>query len=187
MSILDWIIIAVIIVIIIIVLLWAVRSYNRFVRLKKASETTLAQTQVAMKKRLDMIGELVDAVKSYAQFEKDTLTKVTEMRASVGNAAPSDLNKVEAQTRPILGNLFAVAENYPDLKTSTEVTNLMGAVRTNEDDIARQRYTFNNIAQEFNTRRETIPSSLIGRLMHLAPIDYLKFEEAIETPPTTTF
>jgi LemA protein len=187
MSILDWIIIAIIIVIIIIVLLWAVRSYNRFVRLKKASETTLAQTQVAMKKRLDMIGELVDAVKSYAQFEKDTLTKVTEMRASVGNAAPSALNKVEAETRPMLGNLFAVAENYPDLKTSTEVTNLMGAVRTNEDDIARQRYTFNNIAQEFNTRRETIPSSLIGRFMHLAPIDYLKFEEAIETPPTTTF
>jgi LemA protein len=99
-----------------------------------------------------MIDELLGAVKSYATFEKETLTQVTSMRASVAMVAPTDLDKVEAESRSIFGRLLAVAENYPDLKTSSTVTSLMDSVKTLEDEIARQRYTFNNISQEFNTK-----------------------------------
>ncbi len=134
-----------------------------------------------------MIDQLLGAVKSYATFEKETFERVTALRTSVATASPGDLSKVEAESRSIFGRLLAVAENYPDLKTSTTVTSLMDAVKTLEDEIARQRYTFNNISQEFNTRMDTIPSKYIANLMRLVPLEYLQFEEATETPPKIEF
>jgi len=183
----EWIILGIIAVVVIILILWAVRIYNRFVSLKNSSEAILGQIRVAMKKRLDMIDELLGAVKSYAKFEKETLEQVTAMRASVATASPGDLSKVDAESRSIFGRLLAVAENYPDLKTSTTVTSLMDSVKTLEDEIARQRYTFNNISQEFNTTIDTIPSNFVANGMHLVKLEYLQFEEAIKTPPKIEF
>ncbi len=183
----EWIVLGSIGIIVIVLLLWAGSTYNRFVSLKNASEATLGQIRVAMKKRLDMIDQLLGAVKSYTTFERETLERVTEMRTSVATASPGDLSKVEAESRAVFGRLLAVAENYPDLKTSATVTSLMDAVKSLEDEIARQRYTFNNISQEFNTRMDTIPSKYIADLMHLRPLEYLQFEEAIATPPKVEF
>jgi len=183
----GWIVLGVIAVVIIGLVIWAVGIYNRFFSLKNSSEATLGQIRVAMKKRLDMIEQLLGAVKSYAKFEKETFEKVTAMRASVATASPGDLNKVEAESRSIFGRLLAVAENYPDLKTSTTVISLMDSVKSLEDEIARQRYTFNNISQEFNTMMDTIPSKFIGRMIGLVKLEYLQFEEAIKTPPKIEF
>ncbi len=186
----DWIfwgIVALVIIVVIGLILWIVSIYNRFVSLRNSSEATLGQIRVAMKKRLDMIDQLLGAVKSYAKFEKETLERVTAMRASVATAGPGDLNKVGAESRSIFGRLLAVAENYPDLKTSTTVTSLMDSVKGLEDEIARQRYTFNNISQEFNTMMDTIPSNFVAKLMHLVKLEYLQFEEAIKTPPKIEF
>ncbi|MFA4877230.1 MAG: LemA family protein [Methanoregula sp.] len=183
----EWIILGIAALVVIGLIIWVISIYNRFVSLRNSSEATLGQIRVAMKKRLDMIDQLLGAVKSYAKFEKETFEKVTAMRASVATASPGDLNKVEAESRSIFGRLLAVAENYPDLKTSTTVTSLMDSVKSIEDEIARQRYTFNNISQEFNTMMDTIPSNFIGRLMHLAKLEYLQFEEAIKTPPKIEF
>jgi LemA protein len=140
-----------------------------------------------MKKRLDMIEQLLGAVKSYAKFEQDTFTKVTAMRAAVATAGPGDLNKVEAESRSIFGRLLAVAENYPELKTSQTVTSLMDSVKSLEEEIARQRYTYNNISQEFNTMMDTIPSTFIGYMIHLSKLEYLQFEDEIKTPPKIEF
>ncbi len=162
-------------------------TYNRFVSLKNAGEATLGQIKVAMKKRLDMIEQLLGAVKSYASFEKDVLEKVTSMRASMAQAGPADMNLMEQESRSILGRLFAVAEAYPDLKTNTTVLSLMDAVRGVEDEIARQRYTYNNIVQQFNTMCDTIPSNIIAALLHLVKMEYLEFEEDIEKRPDVSF
>jgi len=186
-GIIGWIIPGIIVLVIIGLILWIVSIYNRFVSLRNSSEATLGQIRVAMKKRLDMIDQLLGAVKSYAKFEKETLERVTAMRASVATAGPGDLNKVEAESRSIFGRLLAVAENYPDLKTSTTVTSLMDSVKGLEDEIARQRYTFNNISQEFNTMMDTIPSNFVAKLMSLVKLEYLQFEEAIKTPPKIEF
>ncbi len=186
-SIIEWIILGVIVLIIVGLILWLIGIYNRFVSLKNSSEATLGQIRVAMKKRLDMIDQLLGSVKSYAKFEKETLERVTAMRSSVATASPGDLNKVEAESRSIFGRLLAVMEAYPDLKTATTVKTLMDSIRSIEDEIARQRYTYNNISQEFNTMVDTIPSNFVAKLMHLAKLEYLQFEEAIQTPPKIEF
>jgi LemA protein len=186
-DIIGWVSLAVIVIVIIGLVLWVVGIYNRFYSLKNSSEATLGQIRVAMKKRLDMIEQLLGAVKSYAKFEQDTFTKVTAMRAAVATAGPGDLNKVEAESRSIFGRLLAVAENYPELKTSQTVTSLMDSVKSLEEEIARQRYTYNNISQEFNTMMDTIPSTFIGHMIHLSKLDYLQFEDEIKTPPKIEF
>jgi LemA protein len=78
-------------------------------------------------------------------------------------------------------------ENYPDLKTVTTVTSMMDSIKNLEDEIARQRYTYNNISQEFNTMMDTIPSNFVAKLMGLIKLEYLQFEEAIKTPPKIEF
>lgn len=182
-----WIVVGILVLLLAGLILYFVGIYNRFYSLKNASEAALGQIRVAMKKRLDMIEQLLGSVKSYAKFEKETFEKVTAMRASVGSAGAGDLNEIEKESRSILGRLFAVAEAYPDLKTNTTVMDLMSAVRGVEDEIARQRYTYNNISQQFNTLCDVIPSNIVARIMGLSKLTYLEFEEEISTPPKIEF
>ncbi|KAF5091437.1 LemA family protein [Methanospirillum purgamenti] len=166
---------------------WFISLYNRFYALKNSYEATLGQIKVALKKRLDMIDQLLGAVKSYAAFEKETFERVTAMRASVGSAGSGDIPALEAESRSILGRLLAVMENYPDLKTQATVSELMGAVKNVEDEIARQRYTCNNIAEQFNTMVDTIPSNFVARFSGLTKLEYLEFEEEINKRPEISF
>ena len=184
----EYIIAGIIVVVLIVLVLWFVGIYNKFFSLKNSSEATLGQIKVAMKKRLDMIDQLLGSVKSYAKFEKETLEGVTKMRTSVGSAGVGDLNQIEAESRSVLGRLFAVMENYPDLKTSQTVKTLMDSIKDIEDEIARQRYTFNNISQQYNTMLQTIPSNIIGNMLHLNKLDYLEFDdENLEKAPKISF
>jgi len=187
MALIDLIVIGIIVVVLIGLVLWFIGIYNQFFVLKNSAEATLGQIRVAMKKRLDMIDQLLGAVKSYAKFEKETLERVTAMRASVATAGPGDLNKIEAESRSIFGRLLAVMEAYPDLKTATTVTSLMDSVKSVEEEIARQRYTYNNIAQQLNTMVDTVPSNIVARIINMLKLEYLKFEEAIATPPKIEF
>jgi LemA protein len=184
---LTLIILLIVAVVLIALVLWFVGIYNQFYKYRNAADATLGQIRVAMKKRLDMIEQLLGAVKSYAKFEKETLTKVTEMRASVLKGTPAQLNTIERESRALLGTLIATAEAYPDLKTSQTVTSLMDSVKGIEEEIGRQRYTYNNIVQQFNTMLDTIPSSFVGRIIGFLKLEYLQFEEAISTPPKIEF
>jgi LemA protein len=187
LALIDLIVIGIIVLILIGLVIWFIGIYNRFYTLKNSAEATIGQIRVAMKKRLDMIDQLLGAVKSYAKFEKETLERVTAMRASVATAGPGDLNQIERESRSIFGRLLAVAEAYPDLKTSTTVTSLMDSVKSIEEEIARQRYTYNNIAQQFNIMVDTVPSNIVARIINMLKLEYLQFEEAIATPPKIEF
>jgi len=159
-------------------------NYNRFQQLKNGAEATLNQIKVSLKKRLDMINELLESVKSYARFERDTLERIVEMRTKVlGVSNTEDIQKIDRETRRILGNILVAVENYPDLKTSQTVQELMKAIREVEDEIARHRYTYNNIVQEYNTKIDTIPSNFIARMFGFTKLPYLEFEEDIERRP----
>jgi LemA protein len=151
--------------------------YNRLQKLSNGAESTLSQIRVAMKKRLDMIEQLVDSVKSYARFERGVLENISSMRTRVGSAGPGELTKIESESKGVFGNLMAVAEDYPQLKTSETVMMTMNAIEGMEDEISRHRYTYNNIVQNFNTMLDSIPSKYVASSVGLRKMDYLNFEE----------
>ncbi|HEY6757707.1 MAG TPA: LemA family protein [Nitrososphaera sp.] len=105
-----------------------ISSLNRIRSLSKASEATLSQVRVARKKRLDMIEQLVDLSKGYTKFEQETLEKVPGMRANVAAADAKQMKNIDGTGRSILGNVIAVAERYPELKTSQTVTMVMNSL-----------------------------------------------------------
>lgn len=187
MNFMAFISLVVLAVIIIGLIVYFVSIYNKFQSLRNSAEATLGQIRVALKKRLDMIEQLVEAVKSYAKFERETFEKITTLRSQASTSKAADLGNVDRESRAILGNVLAVAESYPDLKTSNTVTNLMDSVKGVEDEISRQRYTYNNIAQQYNIMQDTIPSRFVAGMMRLIKLDYLKFEEDIEKRPRIEF
>lgn len=160
-----------------------VNIYNDFKKYKNAAEATIGQTKVAMKKRLDMIEQLLGAVKSYVKHEREIFENIAKLRQGIDTAAPGELSEIEQESRTITSSLLAVAEAYPDLKASETTQKLMEAVIDVEDEIARHRYTFNNIVQQYNTMQDTIPSSLLAGYAGAVKMGYLEFDEKIENPP----
>lgn len=158
-----------------------VNIYNDFKKYRNAADATMGQVKVAMKKRLDMIEQLLGAVKGYVKHERELFESIARLRAGIDTA--ENLGELETETRTITGSLLAVAEAYPDLRASEGVQNLMEAIIDVEDEIARHRYTFNNVVQEYNTMQETIPSSLLAGYAGASKLGYLEFEEKIENPP----
>ena len=181
------ILIAIISVAVIVFLLYFISVYNRLYRLKNSASATLGQVRVALKKRLDMIEQLLDAVKSYAKFERETFEKITSLRSAVFKAAARDLSDVDRESRRILGGIMAVAESYPELRTSETVSKLMESIRSIEDEIARHRYTYNNIVQEYNIMLDTVPSKFIASMQGMTKMEYLEFEEEVERRPEIRF
>lgn len=164
--------------------IYLISVYNRFQQLKNGAEATLGQVKVALKKRLDMLSQLLDSVKSYASFEKGTLEKITEMRTSVLKTDnPEEISNIEKASKQILGNILVSVENYPELKTSEIVKDLTGAIQNIEDEIARHRYTYNNIVQEYNTMIDTVPSNFVAGIFGFTKKAYLEFGEEIEKTP----
>jgi len=172
-----------IIIAIVLLMIYIVVIYNRFKALDIAAKTTLGQIRVALKKRLDMISQLVDSAKSYANFEKEVLENITRMRTSVMEASPQNLQEIERESRKLFEGIKIMVENYPELKTVETVNNLMAAITSVEDEIARHRYTYNNIVQEYNTMLVTFPSNIIGRIFNFSQLTLLQFEEEIEKRP----
>jgi len=159
-------------------------TYNRFQTLKNGAEATLGQVQVALKKRLDMIDQLVDSVKSYAEFEREILERITLIRSSLtGTRGAEELGKLEHDTRSLLGKILLTVEAYPELRTSEIVKDLTSSIRSVETELARHRYTYNNIVQEFNTKIDTVPSNLVARIFGFDRLEYLEFGEEIQKRP----
>ncbi|WP_456400410.1 LemA family protein [Persephonella sp.] len=170
------------------IVFYIISVYNRFMTLKNGSEATLGQVKVALKKRLDMLSQLLDTVKSYANFEKETFEKVTELRSKIlGAVTPEEISDIEKVSRQIMGNILVTVENYPELKTSELAYDLTDAVREIEDEIARHRYTYNNIVQEFNTMSDTFPSNIVSNLFKFGKLGYLQFDKEIEKRPDLTW
>ena len=164
----------------VLLLFWAIGIYNRFINLKNGIESTFNQINVALKKRIDLISQLVEATRGYMKYEKETLTKITELRSKVlsGNVDANNIKQIERESRQILGNIMVQVENYPDLKANENVSKLMDNIKEVEDEIARLRYTYNNIVQEYNTMTETVPSNIVASLFHFTKKPYLQFEES---------
>ena len=160
--------------------------FNRLVRFRNAADANIGQVRVAMKKRLDMIEELLGSVKGYVRHERGVFETVTSMRAKVFEAGAQGLSEIDRESRSITGGIVAVAEAYPELKANETVMKLMDAIVSVEDEIARHRYTYNNVVQTFNTMVDSIPSNVVARSAAMDKLEYLQFEEEVASRPDIT-
>ena len=161
--------IAIIIVIAIIVILALVvmGSYNGLVKTKNQAEEAFSTMDVYMKKRYDLIPNLVETVKGYASHESQTLEKVTAARNAAMTASSIDEKlKNENALTGTLKSLFAVAESYPDLKANTNFMDLQRQLQTIEEDIANSRKYYNASVKNLNNKIEMFPSSIIAGMFH---------------------
>ncbi|MFA0815921.1 MAG: LemA family protein [Anaerofustis sp.] len=151
----------------VIILLWFIGAYNGFVKLKNSIEEAFATMDVYLKKRYDLIPNLVNTVKGYASYEASTLEKVIQARNSAMNANTLEERlENENQISGALKSIFALSEAYPDLKANTSFMDLQGQLQRTEDEIANSRKYYNAIVKQYNTKRETIPSSIVAGMFH---------------------
>lgn len=174
---LIWIIIAIIIVLAIAF----VGMYNSFIKLKNSCEEAFSTMDVYMKKRFDLIPNLVETVKGYAAHEKETLEKVMAARNGIQSAAT--VEEKMAQENVLTGtlkSLFAVAEAYPDLKANTNFLDLQNQLQSVEEDIANSRKYYNAVVKQFNTKCEMFPSNIIASIFHFEKKPMFEVDSAEE-------
>ena len=148
---------------------------NQMVVKSQAVEAQWHQVDVDLQRRADLIPNLVEAVKGYMQFERDTLTQVVEARAKAVSA-PDQASRMAAENQITagLGKLLAVMENYPQLKADENVLKLQEELTTTENQLAFARQAYNDVVLELNTRIQTFPSNIIANNFGFHPADYFK-------------
>jgi len=163
------------------VLLYGVMIYNNLVSLKHAITKAWSNIDVLLKQRHDELPKLVETCKQYMKYEQETLEKVMKARAAVSNAMQKGdvgaLGNAESQLRLGLGNLFAVAENYPELKANESFLHLQSRITGLENSIADRREFYNESANNNNVRIEQFPDVILAGWFRFKSAELLEFEE----------
>ncbi len=182
--------------------LWAAAGYNRLVRLDQGVQGQWAEVENVYQRRADLVPNLVETVKGAANFEKSTLTAVTEARARVGQVSPQATEKIaedpaafqrfqQAQDAlsSALSRLLVVSERYPDLKATAAFRDLQAQLEGTENRIAVARMRFNEAAQAFNSARDTFPTVMIAGMFgkRFAEKSYFKAQAGAATVPHVQF
>jgi LemA protein len=184
----GWIVLAVVVVLAV----WAIAIYNGLVTLRNRFKNAFSQIDVQLKRRYDLIPNLVESVKGYMAHERGTLEAVVQARGSAVSAAqtaaakPGDpaamqaLSQAEGALGGALGRLVAVFEQYPDLKANQNVLGLQEELSSTENKIAFARQAYNDSVMEYNTKRESFPPVVFAGLMGFGPAELLQSTEAPE-------
>jgi LemA protein len=176
----------IILAIVVVLVLVFVAIYNGLVTKRNRIDEALGQIEVQLKRRHDLIPNLVQAVKGYMGFEQDVLTKVTEARASAvaaGAQGPAAQAQAENQLTGALRSLFAVVENYPDLKANQNVMQLQEELTTTENQISFSRQHYNATVLDFNNAIQTIPAVLIAGPLGFTKREFFDAEPEAEAVP----
>jgi LemA protein len=181
-----WLII--VLAVLVVLALWVVWAYNGLVRVRNEAETGWANIDVQLRRRADLIPNLVEAVKGYAAHERQVFDEVTQARAAViaaeGPRASAEANDLLGAA---LGRLFAVAEAYPELRASENFLRLQDELTDTEDKIAAARRYYNATVLRFNTRQQTFPTLLVARLFRFQPREFFEAGEDAERPVGVAF
>lgn len=174
----------VILAVIVLIIIWAVAVYNGLVTFKNQVENAWRQIDVQLKRRHDLIPNLVSTVKGAMEFERDTLSAVIEARGKAVNAqSVQDKGIAEGLLSAALGKLFALVENYPDLKSNQNVLQLQEELTSTENRIGFARQFYNDLVAKFNIKQSVFPSVLIARLFGFTRSDYFQAEEIEKATP----
>ncbi len=178
----------VLIAVVVIVLLWAVVTYNGLVRLRNRIQNAWAQIDVQLRRRYDLIPNLVETVKGYATHEKGTFEAVTQARANAINASgPGDQAQAENMISGALKSLFAVAEAYPDLKANQNFLELQEELSGTEGRIAYARQFYNDSVLKLNTKIQSFPSNLLANAFGFKSREYFEADNASRGPVNVEF
>ena len=177
-------------VVLLLLVMWAVGIYNRLVALRNRFRNAFAQIDVQLKRRYDLIPNLVETAKGYMKHERETLEAVINARnqaASAGQAAaqnPGDpsamqsLGRAEGQLTGALGRLFALSESYPDLKANQNMLALQEELTSTENKVAFSRQAYNDAVMTYNTQREVFPNVIFAGMFNFQPANLFEIEDA---------
>ena len=170
------------------VVVWAVFAYNRFVSFIQWSKEAWADIDVQLKRRYDLIPNLIETVKGYAAHERETFDSVTKARAEATsiNVDPTNITPEQIQAMAgaeqsltgALGKLLAIAENYPDLKANENFLELQRELTDTENKIQAARRFYNNNVRDLLIALEAFPSNIIGKMFSFKPMEYFELDEA---------
>jgi LemA protein len=170
------------------VVIVAIGMYNSLVKLRERADGAWADVDVQLKRRYDLIPNLVETVKGYASHEQDTLEKVVQARnAAMTAQGPGAKGEAEGMLTGALKSLFALAEAYPDLKAAGGFRDLQGSLAEIEDAIANQRRYYNAVIRDFNTKTQTFPGVLIARAFGFQQREFFEAEEDEKEAPKVSF
>jgi LemA protein len=185
--------------IVLLLVFWLIAVYNGLVVSRNRFKNAFAQIDVQLKRRYDLIPNLVEAVKGYMAHERETLEAVIKARNSAfaasqkvaadpGNAgAVKELNQAESQLGGALGRLFALSEAYPDLKANQNMLSLQEELTSTENKISFARQAFNDAATAYNNQRQVFPAIMVANMLGFAPAELLQAEEAAREAPKVSF
>ncbi len=187
-----------ILLIVAIMVIWGINAYNNLVTLNETVNSSWSQVENQYQRRTDLIPNLVNTVKGYANFEKGVLTDVTEARARVGQITvtkeilddPQAFQKFQAiqgQLSSAISRLLVTVENYPDLKANENFLQLQAQLEGTENRIAVERRKFNETVQNYNTAIKRFPNSIFANLFGFKDKQYFKATAGSETPPKVEF
>ena len=184
--------IAIIVIVVIIVLIGLIFmvSYNGLVRLRNSVDSSWSQIGVQLQRRHDLIPNLVETVKGYAAHEKQTLEAVTAARAgavSAQNQGPAQQAQAENVLTGALRQLFAVSENYPDLKANQNFLNLQEELTSTEDRISYARQFYNDQVQAYDTKIQTFPTNTLAGIFHFQRREFFEAEQGSTEVPKVQF
>ena len=181
----------IILIAVVVIALWVVFAYNRFVTLVNRVKEAWADIDVQLKRRYDLIPNLVSSVKGYAAHEAGTLQKVTDARTkAMGASTVAEHAEAENMLTGALKSLFAVSEAYPDLKANTNFIELQRELSDTENKIQAARRFYNGVVQELSVALESFPSNIIGKAFGFTARDYFELgegENAARNPVRVSF
>lgn len=157
---------------------FGITVYNRLVKLRNMKDEGWSGIDVQLKRRSDLIPNLMETVKGYMEHEEGVLTAVTELRSRAGSATnPADRMKAEAALSMGLGRLIAVAESYPDLKANENFLELQKQLQEIEDELQMARRYYNGTVRNLNTAIEIFPNSIVAGMFHFEQAEFFEIED----------
>jgi len=180
--------IIVIVALVLLVGIALVLLYNKLVRLRNRVENAWAQVDVQLRRRYDLIPNLVETVKGYASHERATFEEVTKARTAAQEASTvADQAQAENMLTAALGRLFAVAEDYPELRATETFQQLQGQLEETEGKIAISRQIYNDAVLTYDTALETVPTNIVAGMFNFAEKPYFEIEEPAREAPQVRF
>jgi LemA protein len=160
---------------------WTVLTYNRLIGLRNQTLNGWRQIDVQLKRRHDLIPNLVNTVRGAMEYERETLTQVMDARArAISAAGPADAARKEGELTQALGRLFALAENYPALRANENVKMLQEELASTENKVGFARQFYNDIATMFNTAQQTFPANVVASTFNFTPAELFEITVAEE-------